>query len=94
MFHARRWHQKFSAPMVVFGDMHIFVNDFVLFNQLTLGSTIGKVKRIFTKVSRDILLIYHNLYNYMLSALTIIYIFIISGSLWYCTFGSDYTVEL
>ena len=36
--------------MVVFKDLHIFVNDFVSFNHPALGNTVGKVNRIITKV--------------------------------------------
>ena len=47
MYNAQRWHDEFPAPMFIHDKCHIFVNDFVVFDDINLGETIGKVLRIF-----------------------------------------------
>lgn len=52
LFHARRWHARFQAPMTVTANCgFVYVGDFVQFEIGALGSVIGKVLKFFHKVS-------------------------------------------
>lgn len=50
LFHARRWHSDFQAPMIVHNSRHIYVSDFIYFQHRNLGPTVGKVLKFFQKV--------------------------------------------
>ena len=51
MFHARQWHADFQSPMFETKAGNIFVNDFILFSDDSLGNTVGKVVKLYTMVS-------------------------------------------
>ena len=50
MFHAQRWHADFQSPIFENKVGSIFVNNFILFNDVFLGNAMGKVVKLYTKV--------------------------------------------
>ena len=51
MYHAEVWHSEYQSPMVVTNIGHIYANDFITFYHDTFGLTIGKVTKLYCKVS-------------------------------------------
>ena len=65
MYHADYWHDNFPAPMVyVDKDRNIFVNDFITYNNASLGvRTVGKVLKIFQSEGQYCIIVVCNLYT-------------------------------
>lgn len=53
MYQAKRWHSDYPAPMVPVSNEvgNLFVDDFFVYNDDKLGSTIGKLLSCYIKVT-------------------------------------------